>query len=118
MKVGVSAPLFSHQREARPFFGICVGMQLMATKGMEHGETPGFDWVSGVVKELSLSDKTLKLPHMGWNTLKLEKQHPVFEDIELGENGYHAYFVHSYHLIPENKDMLIATTEYGSQVTA
>jgi glutamine amidotransferase len=104
--------------KARPFFGICVGMQLMASKGIEHGETPGFDWIKGVVQQLEPNDPSLKLPHMGWNTLTLEKPHPVFENIEVGEDGFHAYFVHSYHLVPENSDNLIASTDYGGRVTA
>lgn len=104
--------------KARPFFGICVGMQLMASKGLEHGETPGFDWIKGVVQQLEPHDPSLKLPHMGWNTLTLEKPHPVFENIKLGEDGYHAYFVHSYHLVPESSDTLIASTDYGGRVTA
>ena len=80
---------------ARPFFGICVGMQMMATTGHEYEETPGFDWVAGDIRKITPSDPKLKVPHMGWNDLVIDHPHPVLEGISTGD---HAYFVHSYHM--------------------
>jgi len=102
----------------RPFLGICVGMQLMATRGLEHQTTQGLGWVAGDVVRITPDDPALKIPHMGWNTLKLHSGHPVMQDIATGENGLHAYFVHSYHLQPTLPEDLIATTDYGGAVTA
>ncbi|MBL8792037.1 MAG: imidazole glycerol phosphate synthase subunit HisH [Rhizobiales bacterium] len=102
----------------RPFLGICVGMQLMATRGLEHQTTQGLGWVAGDVVKIRPDDPTLKIPHMGWNTLKVHSSHPVLQDIETGEQGQHAYFVHSYHLEPTLPEDLIATTDYGGAVTA
>lgn len=102
----------------RPFLGICVGMQLMATRGREHETTQGLGWVAGDVVRIAPDDPSLKIPHMGWNTLKLQSDHPVLQDIPTGENGLHAYFVHSYHLEPTLPEDLIATTDYGGAVTA
>ena len=102
----------------RPFLGICVGMQLMATRGLEHQTTQGLGWVAGDVVRITPGDPDLKIPHMGWNTLKLHSDHPVMQDIATGENGLHAYFVHSYHLEPTLPEDLIATTGYGGAVTA
>lgn len=97
------------------FLGICVGMQLMAKKGLEHGEHEGFGWVDGTVKKLELDDKSLKIPHMGWNALKMDDGNPLFEGIK---DGDHAYFVHSYHMEVANSDVVIASTEYGHPITA
>jgi imidazole glycerol-phosphate synthase subunit HisH len=102
----------------RPFLGICVGMQLMATRGLEHQTTQGLGWVAGDVVKIKPADPALKIPHMGWNTLKVHSSHPVLQDIETGEDGQHAYFVHSYHLEPTLPEDLIATTDYGGAVTA
>jgi glutamine amidotransferase len=102
----------------RPFLGICVGMQLMATRGLEHGETPGLDWVGGDVVAIEPGDPSLKIPHMGWNTLTLARAHPVFAEIPTGEKGLHAYFVHSYHLKPAEPQHVLATTDYGAPLTA
>jgi len=102
----------------RPFLGICVGMQLMATRGREHQTTQGLGWVAGDVVKITPTDPALKIPHMGWNTLKVHSSHPVLQDIETGEQGLHAYFVHSYHLEPTLPEDLIATTDYGGAVTA
>jgi glutamine amidotransferase len=104
--------------KGRPFLGICVGMQLMATRGLEHGETPGLDWIGGDVAEIIPPDASLKIPHMGWNTLSLARPHPVFDEIALGDNGLHAYFVHSFQLIPASSEHMLATTEYGAPLTA
>ncbi|MEM6711544.1 MAG: imidazole glycerol phosphate synthase subunit HisH [Pseudomonadota bacterium] len=101
-----------------PFLGICVGMQLMASRGLEHGLTPGFDWISGSVTAIKPSDSTLKIPHMGWNTLETVSDHPILADIPMGPDGWHAYFVHSYHLDVEQSGDVIARTDYGGPVTA
>lgn len=101
-----------------PFLGICVGLQLMATRGLEHGETPGLGWVKGEVRAIAPSDPRLKIPHMGWNTLDLARSHPLFDGIPTGEAGLNAYFVHSYHLVPEEEGALVASTDYGGKVTA
>jgi len=106
----------------KPFLGICVGMQLMATRGLEHqttnGPTNGLGWVAGDVVRITPSDPALKIPHMGWNTLKLHSSHPVLNGIATGDDGLHAYFVHSYHLVPTLPEDLVATTDYGGGVTA
>ena len=100
------------------FFGICVGMQLLAEIGREKAETKGLGWVKGAVEKISPSDPSLKVPHMGWNTLTATNSHAVLEGIETGEGGLHAYFVHSYHLQAQDADQVIATTDYGGPVTA
>ena len=102
----------------RPFLGICVGMQLMAARGLEHGETPGLDWIGGDVVAIKPADPSLKIPHMGWNTLSLTRDHPVFAGVPTGETGLHAYFVHSYHLTPAAPAHVLATTDYGAPLTA
>jgi len=108
-----------HCRErARPFLGICVGMQLMATRGLEHGETPGFGWIDGEVDRIDVGDTDLKIPHMGWNTLDLLRDHALFKGIETGPQGQHAYFVHSYHLKASNVADVVATALYENPVTA
>ena len=112
---GMPQALEEHVAQGKPFFGICVGMQLMATIGTEFGETPGFDWISGTVERLQPDDRTLKIPHMGWNALSLESKHPCFADIDEGE---HVYFVHSYHLKPENEAHRLAAAQHGQSVTA
>lgn len=104
--------------KARPFLGICVGMQLMAERGLEFGVTEGLGWIGGDVSAIEPSDPALKVPHMGWNTLTLERPHPVFEGIDLGPDGLHAYFVHSYHLVPADGGDLIARADYGGPITA
>lgn len=102
----------------KPFLGICVGMQLMATRGLEHETAHGLGWVAGDVKRITPSDPALKIPHMGWNTLKVHGNHPLLNGIVTGDGGLHAYFVHSYHLQPTLPEDLIATTDYGGEVTA
>lgn len=104
--------------QGKPFLGICVGLQLLATRGLEHGDTPGLDWISGEVRAIETGNPDLKIPHMGWNTLTLQKPHALLEGIETGPEGLHAYFVHSYHFVPEDADTLIATTDYGVPLTA
>ncbi|MEM7668725.1 MAG: imidazole glycerol phosphate synthase subunit HisH, partial [Pseudomonadota bacterium] len=97
-----------------PFLGICVGMQLMATRGLEHGETTGFDWIPGDVVRLVPNAAALKIPHMGWNDLSVA-DHPLFRGIR---SGQHAYFVHSYHLATGNPEHRIASTTHATTVTA
>ena len=108
----------SARRRGRPFLGICVGMQLMATRGLEHGATPGLDWIEGEVAAIEPRDPALKIPHMGWNTLTLAREHPLFAGIATGETGLHAYFVHSYHFRAASPADVLATTDYGGPVTA
>jgi glutamine amidotransferase len=104
--------------KGRPFLGICVGMQLLATRGLERGITAGLNWIPGDVVRLEPQDGAWKVPHMGWNTLAAASSHPVLDGIALGPDGLHAYFLHSYHLIPAGNDNLIATAEYGAPVSA
>lgn len=101
-----------------PFLGVCVGMQLMASEGREKLVTPGLGWIPGAVEKIRPSDPALKIPHMGWNTISVTRPHPLFAGIPDGPDGLHAYFVHSYHLVTESPDTLLATTDYGGQVTA
>ena len=104
--------------KARPFFGICVGMQLMATRGKENVVTDGLNWIAGDVERITPRDESLKIPHMGWNTLDLLREHPVLERLPLGPKGRHAYFVHSYHLHAANEADVLARADYGGPVTA
>ena len=104
--------------QGRPFLGICVGMQLMAERGREYVVTPGLGWIDGEVNRITPTDPQLKIPHMGWNTLNALGPHPVLDDIAVGPSGWHAYFVHSFHLKPCQRSDLIAEAEYGGPVTA
>jgi imidazole glycerol-phosphate synthase subunit HisH len=104
--------------KGRPFLGICVGMQLMSSRGLEKTITEGFGWIKGDVVEMTPSDPALKIPQIGWNTLNLNRPHPLFDGIPTGPDGLHAYFVHSYHLAAENPEEVIATTDYGGPMTA
>jgi len=108
----------SVKRRGKPFLGICVGLQLMAERGLEHGLTPGLGWIEGEVRAIEPSDAALKIPHMGWNTLNLAREHALFEGIPTGDRGLNAYFVHSYHLVPTLQDALVATTDYAGPITA
>jgi glutamine amidotransferase len=104
------------QVEAKPFLGICVGMQLMAKLGLEHGEHKGLGWLDGTVRPLEPSDKTLKIPHMGWNELELKnKSHPVLAGLS---DRPHVYFVHSYHMVCDNAADVLVTTDYAGSVSA
>ena len=105
-------------QRGRPFFGICVGMQLMAERGREYQVTPGLGWIAGEVDRIAPSDPTLKIPHMGWNTLNMLKPHPLLDDIPLGPDGLHAYFVHSYELKTVKRSDLVAQADYGGPLTA
>ena len=101
--------------KARPFLGICVGMQLMATRGLEYGSHDGFDWIEGSVQAIEPTDKTWKIPHMGWNDLTLRGEHPLL--LGLG-SAPHMYFVHSYHLAAADDAHVLATVDYTGPVTA
>ena len=106
------------EAKGRPFFGICVGMQLMSSRGLEKTVTNGLGWIPGDVTLMTPADPDLKIPQMGWNTLSLSRPHPLFDGIATGPAGLHAYFVHSYHLAAANPEDVIATADYGGPVTA
>jgi imidazole glycerol-phosphate synthase subunit HisH len=106
------------RRRGKPFLGICVGLQLMARSGLEHGVTPGLDWIEGEVRAITPPNPALKIPHMGWNTLRVARAHALLEGIPTGEEGQHAYFVHSYHFVPADEAALVASTDYGGPITA
>ena len=118
--LGAAGGLFDAIEEAvvqrgRPFMGICVGMQMMATWGREYSDTRGFDWVGGEVVRIAPSDPALKVPHMGWNDLVVTGAHPVLAGVATGD---HAYFVHSYHFRVDDLGQRLAHVEYGGDVTA
>ena len=102
----------------RPFLGICVGMQLMAQRGLEHHVTKGFGWIEGDVAPIAPNDPSLKIPHMGWNTIERCNEHALLQDIPTGAGGLHAYFVHSFHLQARNQQNIVAQAQYGGLVTA
>jgi imidazole glycerol-phosphate synthase subunit HisH len=106
------------RRNGRPFFGICVGMQLLAERGREYEVTEGLGWIAGEVDRITPSDPSLKIPHMGWNTLNVARSHPLLDGLALGAQGRHAYFVHSYQLKPAQRTDLVAEADYGGAVTA
>jgi glutamine amidotransferase len=106
------------RRKGRPFFGICVGMQLLAERGLEHGVTQGLGWIPGEVRLLAPADPALKVPHMGWNTLQPLREHALLDGLRLGEDGLHAYFLHAYHLVVGEARDLVARADYGGTVTA
>jgi glutamine amidotransferase len=101
----------------RPFLGICIGMQLMAEVGLEHGRHAGFGWIAGEVEAIHPADPALKVPHMGWNTLELPagRPHPLFAGID---NGAYVYFLHSYHFEPDDPAAVLARADYGGPVVA
>lgn len=102
-------------RRARPFLGICIGMQMMATRSTEYRDTEGFGWIGGQVVRITPGDAALKVPHMGWNDLIIDHPHPVLAGIETGQ---HAYFVHSYHFQVTNPAERLAHCDYGGDITA
>jgi glutamine amidotransferase len=104
--------------KGRPFLGICVGMQLMSERGLEKTVTGGLGWIAGDVKVIEPTDPALKVPQIGWNTIELRRDHPLFAGIPTGEKGLHAYFVHSYHLDAKNEGDVLALADYGGPVTA
>jgi glutamine amidotransferase len=113
---GLAEAIEARVRAGAPFLGICVGEQLMASVGREHGrDTPGFGWIPGEVVRIVPADPSLKIPHMGWNALELLAPHPLLEGISSGD---HAYFVHSYHLVPEDPGLRLATVDHGGPITA
>jgi len=106
------------RRDGRPFFGICVGMQLLAERGREYQVTDGLGWIAGEVDRIAPNDPNLKIPHMGWNTLNVLRPHALLDGLPLGPQGRHAYFVHSYQLKPADRADLVAEADYGGPVTA
>lgn len=112
---GFREPLLSHARAGRKLLGICVGMQMLATWGREYEDTPGFDWIGGEVARITPADPALKVPHMGWNDLILDRPHPVLDGIATGD---HAYFVHSYQFRVADPADLLAHVDYGGPITA
>jgi imidazole glycerol-phosphate synthase subunit HisH len=106
-----------HQR-GRPFFGICVGLQLLAERGREYEVTDGLGWIAGEVDRIAPADPHLKIPHMGWNTLNVTRPHKLVEDLPLGPAGRHAYFVHSYEFKVAQRADLVAEADYGGPITA
>ncbi|RMH44862.1 MAG: imidazole glycerol phosphate synthase subunit HisH [Alphaproteobacteria bacterium] len=100
---------------ARPFLGICVGMQMLATWGREYEDTAGFGWIPGEVVRITPADPSLKVPHMGWNDLVIDRPHPVLDGIRTGD---HAYFVHSYHFRVDELSDRLAHVDYGGDITA
>jgi glutamine amidotransferase len=106
-----------------PFLGVCVGMQLLATRGLEFGSTPGLNWIPGEVRRLAPADHALKVPHMGWNQLRTERGHALLQDDPAlkqqgGSAGAHMYFTHSYALHPANGDDVVAWTDHGGRFAA
>jgi glutamine amidotransferase len=106
------------RHRGRPFFGICVGMQLLAERGREYEVTEGLGWIAGEVDRIAPSDPKLKIPHMGWNTLNVARPHPLLDGLIFGPQGSHAYFVHSFELKPAQRADLVADADYGGAVTA
>ena len=102
------------ERRGRPFLGICVGMQLMARRGFEHAEAEGLGWIDGEVRAIA-PVPGIKVPHMGWNDLVVERPHPVLDGIATGD---HAYFVHGYQMALADPAQRLAHAEHGGAVTA
>ena len=102
-------------KDAKPFLGICVGMQLLASRGLEHGVHEGLGWIEGDVVGIQPRNGALKVPHMGWNDLRMTRPHPLLAGIGAGA---HAYFVHSYRFEPKARDAIFATVDYGGEVAA
>ncbi|MEL6958946.1 MAG: imidazole glycerol phosphate synthase subunit HisH [Pseudomonadota bacterium] len=103
------------EADAKPFMGICVGMQMLAKRGFEYEETPGFGWIDGEIHKIAPSDVTMPVPHMGWNDLVIEHPHPVLEGLATGD---HAYFVHSWQMVMDDPGQRLAHCDYGGDVTA
>jgi glutamine amidotransferase len=115
---GMVDALLEAVRRGAPLLGVCVGMQLLATRGLEYRTTRGLDLVPGDVRRLEPGDPHLKIPHMGWNVLDPLRDHPVLRDIPLGPDGLHAYFVHSYVFAPETTDHIVALSDHGQPFAA
>lgn len=112
--------VFEAMREAvidkgRPFLGICVGMQMLASRGHEYEPVPGFDWIGGDIERIVPADPAMKVPHMGWNNLEIDATHPVLDGIQTGD---HAYFVHSYQFRVTDPAHRLAHCDYGGDITA
>jgi glutamine amidotransferase len=103
------------EEKGRPFLGICVGMQMLATVGHEYRETPGFGWIGREISRIEPSDPSMKVPHMGWNDLVIDHPHPVLDGLKTGD---HAYFVHSYHMVVRDPAERLAHVDYGGDITA
>jgi glutamine amidotransferase len=112
---GLFAAIEEAVGRGRPFLGICVGMQMMATWGREYADTPGFGWIGGEVVRIVPSDAALKVPHMGWNDLVIDHPHPVLAGLATGD---HAYFVHSYQMRVDDPAQRLAHCDYAGDVTA
>lgn len=113
---GMFEAMSERVHQGAPFLGICVGMQLMADRGLEHGTHPGLGWLAGEVVALQPDDAALKVPHMGWNQLEIDApDHPVLEDLPARP---HFYFVHGYHFLPRDPAHCLAVVDYGGLVTA
>ncbi len=112
---GMVEVLEGHHAAGKPFFGICVGMQLLATVGREFGDTQGLGWIAGAIEKITPADPALKIPHMGWNALEITCDHSLFDGVSAGD---HVYFVHSYHFMPENTGDVLAHVDYGGPITA
>ena len=114
---GLWQALDEHVRVGKPVLGICVGMQLMATTGFEHGQWQGFGWISGAVRAIE-PPHGFKVPHMGWNDLGAARSHPLLDGLRLGPDGLNAYFCHSYHMVADDSGDVLLTTDYGQAITA
>jgi glutamine amidotransferase len=112
---GLSEAISEGVKAGKPFLGICVGMQMLATWGREYEDTEGFGWIGGEVTRITPADPALKVPHMGWNDLVIDRAHPVLDGIATGD---HAYFVHSYHFRVANPAHLLAHVDYAGPITA
>ncbi|MEK6743524.1 MAG: imidazole glycerol phosphate synthase subunit HisH [Nitrospirota bacterium] len=97
-------------RSGKPFLGICLGLQLLFTESEEFGISKGLDIIKGRVIRFKIQDPTFKIPHMGWNSVSIKRRPPVFADVP---DGSHVYFVHSFHVVPEDKSVIATTTNYG-----
>ena len=106
------------RRRGRPFLGICVGMQLLATRGLEYETVAGLDWIPGDVAPIRPADPALKIPHMGWNTLQVQRPHRLLSGVATGDEGLHAYFVHSYQLYAAQAGDVVAVADYAGPITA
>jgi imidazole glycerol-phosphate synthase subunit HisH len=115
---GMVEALEAVRRRGRPFLGICVGCQLLATRGLEKTVAPGLNWIEGDVIGISPADPALKVPHMGWNTLNARRPHPLLDGIATGERGLDAYFVHSFHIAARREEDVVAVADHGGPVTA
>jgi glutamine amidotransferase len=112
---GLAGAIAAAVAAGRPFLGICVGMQMLATTGHEYETVAGFGWIAGDVERIRPADPALKVPHMGWNDLVIDRPHPLLDGIASGD---HAYFVHSYQMRPADPADLLAHADYGGPVTA